>query len=280
MVKRNAHTPPGDLFNIKLVSVPIELELWHVVRSIQFKMKTLVAIYRAYDYVNQRRGGDIYVSIRSKVEYETLKQMRTIVIEGREIVLDFAELYVGTAIREEKVIEASDEQIGSSAIGLKLTDLREVSTITSIYVRKLLYAFESHNNRDIIGLNFIYDNRRDSIRPFGFIYFCRKSFALPFHGNNARMMGELLACELSTRTPIVLSGPNKSLMTTTPATFTADIRNANLLSDTNPVNEEVLVEAVSELNLRDHVEEMQIDQDSDNNSILSLDFDYDLNFED
>jgi hypothetical protein len=273
-----------DYFIVKLLRVPVEIHLNEILRALQGKLESILSIYRIYDYVNQRRCDEVVIIIRNAIEYQALKEMQSILINQHEVRMEFRNWFFGAASRPNPITQSDDFDIGPSPISLKLSGLKQVSTATTPYLLKLMTAFESWDNRDVTGITLIYDAWRDSIRPFGFVAFTNKASMMQFHMQRVRIFDEHIDCEASTRVPILLSEANRILLTPNPALFTTELCAANQLNDTN------LERADSQLSLAAGVEDMNIDDDSnsdelleneevdesDQESVLSLDCNYDV----
>jgi hypothetical protein len=281
MGKFRPRVEPEEIYTFRMLGVSVLLDLWKVVEEIQNKLRTIIAIHRVVDHANNRRCEEIFISIRSPLEYAALKEMKFVNVDGNDIKLEFDVYYCGTAIRPSYVTWAPPGEINASSIGMKLSNLTAVSSITSIYIKKILFGFEILENATITGINLVYDQRRDATRPFGFLYFIDLQSMLKYHCHKFKLYDEIFYCEGSYRTPIILSERDKSLIDSTPATFNDQIGRANMLNrkiETND-NDSELAAAVENINL--NITEVNegnskepIDEDE---SILSceLDFDFD-----
>ena len=285
MGKRKLPTKREKIYTIRMKKVPIELDLWAVVEALLGKLKSLIEIYRVYDHRNYSRCNEVFAIIRSSLEYAALKEMKTIFIAWYEIELEFHDYFAGTLLRPSNVITAAQDEIEGSSIGLKIDGLTEVSTVTSIYLRDLLHAFESKEKHAVVtGFNFVYDDRKDRIRPFGYVYFNDREVMLKYHKNLLRVDEKFYKCEASTRTPVILSEQNKSLIATLPATYSSQIGAANMLCGYSMIGNG------SDLDISNQVNSMNLEVSSptkdanetdpeDNGSVISLDLDYEFDDE-
>lgn len=278
MNSNDSKLPIQASYSFKLVRVPVELDLHTVLFALKGKLVTLVNAYRVCDYVNKQRCDEVFVTVRSKMEYDTLKEMKIVLIGQHEISLEFMNIYAGVATRFKYNNSSNDQEFGPSPVSLKLNELTEVYKFTTVYMIKILTAFESKNNKEITGLSLIYDEWRDSTRPFGFLSFMDKESMQKYHKKNVRMFEEYIYCEGSHQVPIVLSEPNKVLLGESPFKFTKEICAANMLHDTP------LSRCGSHSSLTNAVESMILDESippiddahSDSESVLSLEFDYEF----
>lgn len=281
---KRKQTPISDtIFTVKLLQVSTELSLWEVVREIQTKIRTIIAIHRVYDFMLHLKCDEIFVCLRDKVEYEALKEMGSILILGSPVNLEFKEFNVGAAIRPRYVTIAPAAEISKSPISMQIKKLTEVSIISSIYVRKLLHTFESLERDHVTGVNLVYDTNRNSIRPFGFICFANLRAMLNFHCRVVEVdENEKLYCEGSYRVPVIVSEQNKEMIDTKPIPFNQDLCDANLLSGfaiLRPNNNEQQAAARAGLAFEpdsnsDNTVGDPCDDDAD--SVLSLDLDTDF----
>lgn len=274
--------PQDKYFIVKLLKVPIELDLYEIVDALKGKLRSILSIFRVFDYVNQRRCDDVVVVLRDEMEYKTLDVMRIIFVKNHEIHLEFRYWCFGAASRPKCIVGSNFNELIPSPVSLKISNLTEVSRITSIYLSKILIAFESSNQKDVTGISFLYNDKRDSIRPFGFVAFSNAKSMLKFHKQRVRVWEEILFCEESLRVPVLLSEHNKTMLKPNPAQFSEDVCNANLLSGT------ALLRVASNSSLFNAVEAMEINKDneksiqeekddeSDKESILSINCDYDI----
>lgn len=289
MVRNYKKFTISESFIIKLLRVPVELHLNEVLAALQGKLKTIMSIFRIYDYVNQQRCDEVVLTIRDPLEYQALKAMQTILIGHHEVRLEFRDWYFGAASRPTFIATADAAEIGASPISLKLSGLTEVSRVTTEYMLKIMTAFESWDNQNITGITFVYDAWRDAIRPFGFVAFVDVKSMMQFNNQVVSIFDEHISCAASVRVPILLSEPNKVLLEPLPAMFSKELCDANLLNDTplaRSGSQSSLAAAVEAMNIDEVLFsdeplgseeiEFQHDVESDNDSILSLDFSYDF----
>jgi hypothetical protein len=271
--------PLEEALAFKLLKVPVEHDLYKIVEALKGKLRSILSIYRVYDYTNQQRCNEVIVILRDELEYRVLREMKKVLIGSQEIEMDFKRSYFGSANCSKYITDSNERNIGPSPISLKIAKLTEVSRITTDYLSKILLAFESTDNRDVTGITFTYDNKRDSIRPFGFISFSNINSMLKFHGKRVRVWEEFVDCEGSYQVPFLLSEPNMVLLKENPKEFRHDICQANQLNDTPFYNTELrttLPSAINQMQIDDSAAANTEEYMSDDESILSIDLDYDF----
>lgn len=266
-------------YSIKLLKVPVEHDLYVIVEALKGKLQSILSIYRVYDYNNQQRCNEVIVIVRNELEYLALKEMKRVLIGTQEIELDFKVSYFGSANWAKYISDDNNHSIGPSPVSLKIAKLIEVLRITTIYLSKILLAFESTDNRDVTGITFAYDKKRDSIRPFAFISFSNLDSMLKFDGKHVRLWEEIVKCERSNQVPFLLSEPNMLSLKENSKIFSNDICQANQLNDVQYFN------SSRESSLPPAIEAMQIDETtniqheepmSDEESVLSIDIEFDF----
>jgi len=275
--------PQENHFIVKLLKVPTEHDLYVIVDAIKGKLHSVLGIYRIFDYVHQRRCDEVVVILRDEMEFKTLQEIKVILIKNLEIHLDFKPWCFGAASRPKDFLNSALNEYIPSPVSLKISNLTEVSRVTTPYLGKILLGFESTDDRDVTGITFLYDNKRDSIRPFGFVAFSNVKSMLKYHERTIRVWDEFIKCEASLRVPVLLSEYNKSMLKPNPAQFTEDISNANLLNMIalqRAVSNSSLAQAIGLLQIRESFENIVVEpmeeDASDADSILSLECDYDF----
>jgi hypothetical protein len=267
---------------VKLRKVPIELDLHVVVEALKGKLASMLGIYRIYDYANNRRCEDILIVVRDELEYKVLQEMGVLLVRGREIYLEFPTFCLGAASKPKQ----HNNQFPPAPISLKIANLTEISRITTHYLEKILIGFESLNVGQISGLTLIYDRKKDSIRPFGFMTFTNEASMLQYHKQRVRVWDEIFSCESSIRVPVLLSEHNKFMIEENPAQLTVEMCHANLLCGIalEPIaSNSSLVEAIASMQIDAGIQQPNEEQPqamehdvSDSESILSIEIDYDF----
>ncbi|KAL7016116.1 hypothetical protein ACKWTF_016829 [Chironomus riparius] len=251
-----------ESFIVKLLEVPVELSLYNIVDALKGDLKSIISIYRIYDYINHQRCNEVVIIVRDIFEYKEFRERQHFVIGLNEIQLLFDDWYFGAASRSTSILNIGEPTLSLSPISLKLSNLTEVSRVTSFYLIKLLTAFESWDSNGVTGISLSYDGWRDAIRPFGFIAFKDLRTMMIFHSQQVRIFDEFINCEASTRVPILLNASDKELLVESPAMFTEELCNFNILSKTSLVRDE------SQLSLAERIEAIHINQSDDGNDIV------------
>lgn len=268
--------PLQETYAIKLLKVPVEHDLYVIINALKGKLQSVMSIYRIFDYINQQRCNEVVIIIRSELEYLALKDMKKVLIGAQDVELDFPVSYFGSANCSKYITDTNQWNIGASPFSLKFSKLNEVSRVTTVYLGKILLAFESTDNRDVTGITFCYDNKRDAIRPFGFVSFSNLNSMLQFHGKRVRLWDEFVNCEGSNQVPFLLSKPNMILLREDSKSFTLEIAKANQLNaiqcHTNEL-EQSLSANLNEMQIEEGLDD-QMSDSSDSDSVLSLDCDY------
>lgn len=265
--------------SFKLLKVPVEHNLYFIIDALKGKLQSIMSIYRVYDYINQQRCNEVIIIIRSELEYLVLKEMQRVLIGKQYIELDFTPSYFGSANCSKYMADSQECDLGPSPVSLKINKLTEVSRITTIYLSKILFAFESKEERDVTGISFSYDKKRDSIRPFGFVSFNNSNSVLKYHGKCIRLWEEIVECERSCHIPFLISKPNMVLFKGNSKEFNLDICQANQLYSLQTFSTSLLDSLPSEIKDLKVNEPTNVDTDeqmSESESILSIDFDYDF----
>ena len=281
--------PMAEAYIVKLVKVPIELALHEIISSLKGFLKSLLSIHRIFDYVNQLRCDEVVLTIRDEVEFKALKEMQSVMIGNHVVNLLFDEWRFGAASRTEPNASNGNAEIGPSPISLKLSGLTQVSRITSIYLLKLINAFESWESKAVTGIKLAYDNNRDAIRPFGFIAFADANYMMRFHAQTVNIFQEQIECIASLRVPVLLNETNKALLDPKPVILNKELCDLNQLNATPLArvgSHSSLIAAIQAMDLDEPIvsneslesEETLVDWtcDNDNESVLSIDLSYDF----
>lgn len=270
--RRRREVVASDIFTCRFNKVPVEIELSEIVTALLGQFKTIMGIHRVFDYENQTRVDCIFLHLRSEVEYDELKLMRSFNIRNHIIEINQSDWHLSSAVIRDKQSLAAPHRYYGSPVNLKLGNLTKVSIITSIYLKKLLLGFEYLSSSWITGLNFSYDDRQNEIRPFGFMSFVNRETMLTYHRRTIRILDENITCEECYRIPIVVSAGNRILLRETPPMFSDELKRANCLHDhievTASSNQHELERAISSLSITEAMED-----DQDKESVLSLDCD-------
>ncbi|KAL7045853.1 hypothetical protein ACKWTF_002362 [Chironomus riparius] len=232
-----------ESFIVKLMEVPVELSLYNIVDALKGDLKSIISIYRIYDYINHQRCNEVVIIVRDIFEYKEFRERQHFVIGLNEIQLLFDDWYFGAASRSTSILNIGEPTLSLSPISLKLSNL---SRVTSFYLIKLLTAFESWDSNGVTGISLSYDGWRDAIRPFGFIAFKDLRTMMIFHSQQVRIFDEFINCEASTRVPILLNASDKELLVESPS----------------------LVRDESQLSLAERIEAIHINQSDDGNDIV------------
>jgi hypothetical protein len=275
--------PLKESFVFKLLKVPVEHDLYTIVEALKGKLSSIMSIYRVYDYENQQRCNEVVVVVRNELEYMTLKEMKRVLIKAQDVEMDFSTAYFGSATCSKYVKCNNEWDVGPSPISIKVDNLLEVSRITTIYLSKILLAFESTDNRDVTGITFLYDNKRDAIRPFGFVSFINVNAMLKYHKKHVRLWEQVVQCESSCQIPYLLSRPNMTLIQHNPKEFCKDICFANQLNSVQSFTSEMVTSLPSSINEMHIAETTSTTYDEpmsdSDDSILSLELDYEYDDE-
>ena len=279
-----------EAFIIKLIQVPVELSLHNVVDALKRDLKSIISIYRIYNYVNQYRWNEVVVIVRDVFEYNEFRERQNFFIGCNEIKLMFEDWYFGAASRSVSILNVGEPALSPSPISLKLSNLNEVSRVTSFYLIKLLTAFESWDINGVTGISLSYDVWRDAIRPFGFVAFKDFNSMMKFHSQQVRIFDDFINCEASSRVPILLNASDKVLVVESPVMFSEELRNLNMLNKIPYVRVDSQVSLAAgieamQLNESNNVNDILLEKESivesmecisDNESILSIDYHYDF----
>lgn len=291
-MNRNLKEMNPGMFMFKLLRVPVELQLNEVVEAIKSRVMSIISIYRIFDYLNVQRCDEVLLVIRDPIEFAALQTLNTLFLGTHECILQFGNWRVGAASRSISDDNVLPDRIGSSPVSLKISGLLEIARVTTLYISRLLSAFESWESREVTGITFSYDWGRDCIRPFGFVSFASMNAMSRFDQQIVELFSERLACEASLRVPIVVNADDSALLDPIPVVLSNELIIANQLNSTplaRTGSQSDLAAAVMDMHLNEPVvsavllEEMIDAQNekepSDTDSVISLDqYDFDEDF--
>ena len=90
-------------------------------------------------------------------EYREFRDKQNLFIGDQGIQLVFKDWHFGAASRSINIANVNNQTLSPSPMSLKLSNITEVSRITSFYLIKLLIAFELWDTDSITGISLIYD---------------------------------------------------------------------------------------------------------------------------
>lgn len=256
-------TPRTELKIVKLVRVSTSHTLQEIVQESYYQIKSIISIYRVYSFEEQKATQDIYIAMRNEVEYRALLEAQVLWIGTDKVDVAFAEWGIGCGTMP------SDSTIVNFPVCMMIQGLRKVSKVPTFYIAKLLEELESDK---IIGISVVYDEKRDCIKPYGFVAFASKEAAALFNNKSFKVYNEPIICTYADRVPAIVTSWNKALLGKgIQQKYTNELHRANLLCAIPAV-----LPPHMRIEVNEGVKSGTQDDASDESDTLSLHFDEDL----
>ncbi|KAG5671318.1 hypothetical protein PVAND_001522 [Polypedilum vanderplanki] len=240
---------PTEMKVLKILQVPIELTLSEIVNELSYQVKSMLGIHRTCDFNIKKKTHDVFIILRDKVEYETLKESPVVFIGTNrfDVACSNYAFGCGTIMPRYSRLQAP--------VSIKLTGLAAISKKTTKYLTLLLNKFDDGK---VSGITTAYDERRNSLKPFGFVSFIDMEAAQIFQSTTVNINARNISCVMAHRVPAIVTEFNKAILKGgIQQSYTDEVHRANLLCG-------VLMEA-------------QVERDEEDDSdALSIHFDGEL----